>query len=143
MSLMLEGTAISCGIKQLHTLPDNEADLKSRLKQLMIDQPAVYCQACKGTGHPGYSDASRARYCATCKGRIIRSYATKATVKPGFIYLFSDNSVNKRGELFAQFIKDNNLGEVTDTGDYTPNANMQNTTKIKMWIWRPNGNVPK
>ncbi len=51
-------------------------------------------------------------------------------------YLFSDNKYGE-GASIAKYIKDNNLGEITDQGWW---KNPNTLTDINLWIWKYNGN---
>jgi hypothetical protein len=147
--MFVTNTNISCGIKQIWGLHDEEGKtgskeeyLKKNLIRLMKGCNRVTCE-CHQEGHPGYTNSSRNSYCKKCFGSYVREESTPVSIMPGFIYLFSDNSVRKNGEALAKFIRDNDMGELLDSGEYTPNRNMSDTTRIKMWTWRPNGNLPK
>lgn len=53
---------------------------------------------------------------------------------PAAMYAFSDNEANRRGHDLAQLFKENELGEITETGFHVnPNSN----NKIKVWIFAP------
>jgi hypothetical protein len=55
-------------------------------------------------------------------------------------YIFSDSTGHGNGNMIARFIKDNDLGDLTEMGEWQ-NPNTLHT--INLWIWKYNGNKLK
>lgn len=58
----------------------------------------------------------------------------------GFTYTFSDADQFKNGSQLAAFIKQQNLGTITEHG---PMTNPNTARAIRVWIFTYNGNKPK
>jgi hypothetical protein len=63
------------------------------------------------------------------------AYVYSQTLSPNQAYIFSDTTYGQ-GKVIAQFIKDNDLGEIKEHGSWrNPNSGNQ----IFMWLWNYNG----
>jgi hypothetical protein len=110
---------ISCGVKQLYDLGywskkfDGPAGLTSGPHSTTIQQVTAQRHAIFTSQYSG--------------------------VMKGYTYLFSDAESYGNGTNFAKFIKQENLGELTE-GHTTVNPNSSN--KIRVWVWTYNGKKP-
>jgi hypothetical protein len=105
---------ISCGIAQLCNLPGTPQDWKSGIKKLIPSFSKCACSVC-------------AEYRRKNPGADWRSRA---------FLIFSDNTNSNPnggyGEQFAAWLKENNLGDVTEV---VAGTNPNSGNLIKMWTW--------
>jgi hypothetical protein len=108
---------VSCGIYQLYAL-----NLNCFRELLSITEAKA--EELRKTAQAGYEE-----YC----------FPSQKFIK-GQAYFFSDAVVYKNGQVIADFIKNNDLGIITEIG---PWRNPNSGNNIKAWLWVYNGNKLK
>ena len=117
MSIRIQSSSISCGISQLYYL--NLATFKS-----MFDRDEKQATRWKDEFQKPYKEL----------------FFPLQRFNKGQAYMFSDAVDYKNGQQVADFIRANELGNITEIG---PWRNPNSGNNIKAWLWVYNGNKPK